>query len=321
MKNATLYYSVGPLLYCPANDESIVHSLVNQKMGVSYSLALCLEDTINDHFLEDAENKVVHTINALYEQSFIKEFYMPKIFIRVRTSHQITNLMERFGASGSLITGFVLPKFSAESADGFIDATLAVSKNASRKLYMMPIIENPNIINLKTRYDILYDLKAKLDRVEEYVLTIRIGGNDLCHYFGMRRLGNESIHSIRPIATILSDIYTVFGMDYVIASPVWEYYNGEGLYNGLANEAKEDRLNGFVGKTVIHPNQIAIINETYKVLATDLSDAKAILNWDAGLSALVSGSENKERMNEYKTHYNWAQKTIFLSEAFGIKDN
>ncbi len=42
------------------------------------------------------------------------------------------------------------------------------------------------------------------------------------HMFGFRRHANESIHSIRPVSDIFSDIITVYGMDYVISGPVWD---------------------------------------------------------------------------------------------------
>ena len=48
MKNAVKYYSVGALLYCPANRAGIAESIINQKFGDKFSLALCLEDTIGD---------------------------------------------------------------------------------------------------------------------------------------------------------------------------------------------------------------------------------------------------------------------------------
>ena len=48
MKNNLLYYSVGPLLYCPGNKATIAQSIINEKFGRQFSLALCLEDTIND---------------------------------------------------------------------------------------------------------------------------------------------------------------------------------------------------------------------------------------------------------------------------------
>lgn len=56
MKNNVLYYSVGPLLYCaPASRISITDSLINERFGNRFSLALCLEDYINDDHVEEAE--------------------------------------------------------------------------------------------------------------------------------------------------------------------------------------------------------------------------------------------------------------------------
>lgn len=109
-------------------------------------------------------------------------------------------------------------------------------------------------------------------------------------------------------------------MDYVVSGPVWEYYSGANWEKGLIQEIKDDKLCGFIGKTVIHPNQIPVVNETYKVAQSDFNDAQAILNWNQNSNAYVSSNLAKERMNEYKTHNNWAQQTLYLAEAFGIKN-
>ena len=148
------------------------------------------------------------------------------------------------------------------------------------------------------------------------ILNIRVGGNDLCHYFGFRRHVDESIHKIRPISNIFSDLVTVYGSDYVISGPVWEYYNGPLWEKGIREEIKDDMLCGFIGKTVIHPNQIPIVNDSYKVAKADYIDAKNILNWNSSAS-LVAGSALNERMNEYKTHTNWAKKILHLAEYYG----
>ena len=66
MKNSTLYYSVGPLLYCPANNETVADSIINQRFGNKFSLALCLEDTIQDNCIQDAEQKLINSINKIY---------------------------------------------------------------------------------------------------------------------------------------------------------------------------------------------------------------------------------------------------------------
>ncbi len=319
MKDLSIYYTVGALLYCPANNESIAKSIIQERFGVKYSLALCLEDTIKDDCVQEAECKLITALQQIYEASLSQNFYIPKIFIRVRTPKQIPILFERLEAATTLITGFIIPKFALDNADDYIEAIQKLNNVSTKPVYMMPIFESPTIIHLQHRAQILYTLKEKLDAIAPYVLNIRVGGNDLCHTFGFRRHKDESIHSIKPIDSIFSDIITVFGMDYVVSGPVWEYYNGEGWDTGLANELKEDQLCGFLGKTAIHPNQIPIINEAYKVANDDYEDAKAILNWSEESNQLVSGSSSKERMNEYKTHHNWARKVLFMAEYYGIK--
>lgn len=320
MKNDVLYYSVGALLYCPANKKSIADSVISENFGTGFSLALCLEDTINDNFVEEAEKILTDSIQKIYASRQTQEFYLPKIFIRVRNPKQIAKLTKAFGKSIEIITGYIIPKFDVSNADEYVHAVINANELARRKIYMMPIYENSSIIDLRSRADILYGLKDTLSQIEELVLNIRVGGNDLCHMFGFRRHCDESIHSIRPVANIFSDIITVYGMDYVISGPVWEYYAGSSWEQGLAKELREDRLCGFVGKTVIHPNQIDVVNRAYQVSESDYNDASSILNWDLDSDSFVSGNIAKERMNEYKTHSNWAREILFLAKAFGIRN-
>ncbi len=319
MKNAVKYYSVGALLYCPANRAGIAESIINQKFGDKFSLALCLEDTIGDDCVEEAEEMMRGSLEKIYRSSQKKVFYLPQVFIRVREAEQIVRLMKMLGKVSEIINGFILPKFSLDNADAYIQAVRRVNENVKSPVYMMPIFESPSLINLRDRYDILYKLKEKLDQAEELVLNIRVGGNDLCNVFGFRRHSNESIHKIHPIAGILSDIITVYGRDYVVSGPVWEYYDGPGWENGLRQELEDDRLCGFVGKTVIHPKQIELVNEAYQVSREDFDDARQILGWDADSRFLVAGSSASERMNEYKVHTNWAARTMMMAEAFGEK--
>lgn len=312
-------YHVGALLYCPANNESIVNSLVQEKFGRQFSLALCLEDTIQDNCVAEAEETLIASIRSLNDYQADRPFFLPNIFIRVRGPQQIHSLLDRLGDSAKIISGFNIPKFSLENADSYIQIIQDLNKNSDRPIYMMPIFESPSLISLLDRASILYELKSRLDEISQYVLNIRVGGNDLCHMFGFRRHSNESIHKITPVANIFSDIITVFGMDYVVSGPVWEYYSGKNWDAGLRKELNDDRLCGFIGKTVIHPNQIPLVNEAYKVPLKDYNDAKAILDWDLSSPSLVSGSIVKERMNEYKTHANWAVRTLLLANAYGLR--
>lgn len=320
MKNNKLYYSVGALLYCPANKQNLSEAIINEKFGKKYSLALCLEDSINDNFIKEAENQLIHTIKEIYKSLTRHEFYIPKIFIRVRSYEQISKIYSNFEDEKEIITGFIIPKFSLDNSEDYIQSMLRINEKSLEKVFLMPIYESSSIIDLHTRLETLYILKEKLSQIEELILNIRVGGNDLCHYFGFRRHSDESIHRIKPISDFFSDIVTIYGTDYIISGPVWEYYSGNNWKNGLIQEIKDDQLCGFTGKTVIHPNQIPIVNDSYRVYKSDYDDAQSILNWNCEIDNYVLRSQSKERMNEYKTHTNWASKILFLAEEFGIRN-
>ena len=54
-----------------------------------------------------------------------------------------------------------------------------------------------------------------------------------------------------------------------------------------------------------------------KVDIRDYEDAKEILNWN-GDGIQVGKSYGGERMNEVRTNYNWAVKTVILAKVYGI---
>lgn len=319
MKNSIIYYSVGALLYCPANRKNVAEAIVSGKFGTKYSLAFCLEDTVAEASVAEAEEILRDTLATLQSAFEKHDFYLPKIFIRVRSAAQISHLCKLLGSLTSLLCGFILPKFSMGNADAYLEEFSKVARSDDNPLYIMPILESDTMIDLRTRYDILYGLKDKLAPVESNVLNLRVGGNDLCHAFGFRRHADESIHQIRPVANLFSDIVTVFGREYIISGPVWEYFAGDLWETGLKNEIALDLLMGFTGKTVIHPNQIRLVNESLMVWEEDYLSAKAILNWDSTAASLVSGDPQAKRMNEYNTHKNWAEKIMYLSEYYGVR--
>ena len=63
-----LAYHVGALLYTPANRISVADSICHQRFGTQFSLALCLEDTINDAYLHQAEQQTIQTIQTIYQK-------------------------------------------------------------------------------------------------------------------------------------------------------------------------------------------------------------------------------------------------------------
>jgi len=319
IENIELKYKVGALLYSPALNNKVADSIISERITRPYSLALCLEDTIADDSVEFAEKQLISTLRKLLDASRDKAFYMPMIFIRVRSCEQVLKLWKNMNDSSRLITGFIFPKYSVGNADSYNGAMRTINSEADRPVYMMPILESRDIVEYSTRHTVLSDLKNKIDSVKDLVLNIRVGGNDFSNEFAARRHYDETIYDILPVSQLLGDILTVFSREYVVSGPVWEFFSSdnEEWKHGLRNELKLDKVNGFIGKTVIHPKQISVVNEALKVSHKDYEDAKIILDWDeTGLQ--VGKSFAGERMNEVKTHINWAYKTITLAEIYGV---
>ncbi len=315
-----LKFSVGALLYSPAANDKIADFIINEKFGKMFSLALCLEDTINDISVDYAEKQLIKSLKSIKDTYCQKKFYIPKIFIRVRYPKQVLKIFNMLNDSISILTGFIFPKFCINNAFEYIKAIKQINDMSSKCFFIMPILEDSSLINLINRRTVLYDLKKSLDSIYDYVLNIRVGGNDLCNAFGIRRNVFQTIYDIMPVSSILSDILSVFSLDYVVSGAVWEYFNEDTPFwkKGLEKELKIDMLNGFIGKTVIHPNQIPVINNALKVSQADYNDAMDILNWDSSSKLMVSKSR-LGRMNEFKTHFNWANKIKILADIYGIK--
>lgn len=311
--------SVGALLYSPALNHKIADMVIQGRLGQRYSLALCLEDTISSDRISAAERQVAETIRRIYDAAQVQDFYHPKLFVRVRAPEQVGRVFDSVQTWQELLTGFVFPKYTLDNAAAYHQALLEVNRRARHPLCMMPILESRDIVDFRTRREVLGGIKERIDAMSELVLNVRVGGNDFSNAFSARRHYDETIYDILPIAQLLGEILTVFSLDYVVSGPVWEFFasDNDEWKQGLRQELKLDRLNGFVGKTVIHPKQIPVVNEMLKVTRKDYEDAKTILNWDdSGL--LVGKSFGGERMNEVRTHGNWAKKTLLLSELYGI---
>lgn len=316
-----LGFSVGALLYSPAVNDKIADFVINEKFGKMFSLALCLEDTINDVSVDYAEKQFIKSLKKIKDAYSQKKFYIPKIFVRVRYPKQVLKIFDMLNDSISILTGFIFPKFCVNNAFEYIKVTKQINDISSKRFFIMPILEDSSLINIINRRKVLYELKKFIDDIYEYVLNIRVGGNDLCNVFGVRRNVFQTIYDIMPVSAILSDILSVFGLDYVVSGAVWEYFNDDTPFwkEGLEKELRIDMLNGFIGKTVIHPNQIPIVNNALMVSREDYNDAMDILNWDNSSKLMVSKSFSG-RMNEFKTHFNWASKIKILADIYGIKE-
>lgn len=315
--NDYLPYTVGALLYVPCISENLLSRVLKRSEEGVPSMALCLEDSIHDSALPDAQRNLKNTLAVLKDKSNIC-----KLFVRVRNYEHLLHIHSYLEEYESVLTGYILPKFDLSNAEKYKEAIIEINKGKKTPLYIMPILESAPVALIETRKNELLGIKAILDSIKDYVLNIRVGGNDFCNLYGVRRSITQTIYDIGVIRNIFVDILNVFSMDYVVSGPVWEYFGSDltgSWAKGIEKELELDRLNGFIGKTCIHPSQVQLVKESLKVTKADFDDAMHILDW-SNLQYDVEAGVEKNRMNEVKCHLNWAKKVYILGKIYGIKD-
>ena len=311
-------YRVGALMYTPALNTGIVDAVLEGRYGKQYSLALDLEDTIAEGVLKQAEDELERTLNKLKQAKEDKYIEVPMLFIRIRNAEHLIEIHERVREYKEILTGYILPKYSKETAR---DYGRVVGYILSRdSVWFMPTLESVDLFDSRERIEELKYIKSTLGVFGDRVLNIRVGGNDMCNAYGLRRHIDETIYDIGVVRSLLEDILLVFSREYVVSGPVWEYFDGGDEWRrGLERELELDRLNGFIGKTVIHPKQIEVVLQKLKVTREDYNDAIDIQSLSTK-GVLVGRVRAGRRMNEAKTHKSWADKTLKLAKIYGVRE-
>jgi len=347
-----LSYGLGATLYMPATRPNIHQEILSKKHEGLTSLVIDLEDAVGDNEVDRAEMLLMTELLKLYgelNKGFLSFVDLPLMFIRVRNIEQFRRVNEQLGEATKLLTGVVLPKFTAERSEELLTEVLKIHSN-EHPFYAMPILETATVIQKETRMEELMNIKHLLDRYKENILNVRIGATDFCGLYGIRRSADTTVYDIAVLRDCISDIINVFqrfDCPYVVSGPVWEYfsakkrmlkpqlrqtpfrerYGDEGLKwraqlidentDGFIREVLMDIANGLTGKTIIHPSHIKIVQALNVVSYEEYMDAKNIIEAATG-DIGVFKSDFSNKMNEIKPHYYWAKKMILKSQLYGV---
>lgn len=348
---SVLSTALGATLYSPATRPRLLDDIRKQGAAGVVSMVLCLEDAIDDAEVADAEANLVRQLTRLAaEPGTDAGAQSPLLFVRVRHPEQITDLAARLGPALSVLSGFVMPKFTEDSGLPFLEALEQVRAGTGLRLFGMPVLESPELAHLETRQETLAGISRVLEKHRESILAVRLGVTDLCSAYGLRRPPDLSAYDVQLVASVIGDVVNVLGRangtGYTITGPVWEYFPvqerkfkpqlrstpfagteppTEGVrrqliehdLDGLIREIELDRANGLLGKTCIHPTHVPAVHALTVATHEEWSDAADILHQDrAGGGVLRSAYTNK--MNEVKPHRAWAQRVMLRASVFGV---
>ena len=250
--------ALGATLYSPGTRPDLAKDVRKQAARGALSMVLCLEDSIADADVPEAETNVVAALGQLYAESRPAPDAAEAdtgnadgatdsgdtaglmLFVRVRTPEQMLLLAERAGRALDVLTGFVVPKFenTTGAAQRFLDAlhTVNAARSAAhpgaRPLRIMPILESPLMIHAESRTDTLAGIFEVLEANRPDILSVRIGATDMSSAYGLRRSRDLTIYDVKVVSNVIGDIVNMLGRPggFIISGPVWEHYSsGERL--------------------------------------------------------------------------------------------
>lgn len=313
-----LAYCLGAALYMPATRDNIAKQLLEGRLSQATTVIIDLEDAVGEEHVQQGVQNIIELLKELKGME-----QLPLLFVRPRHAEQFRELVAALGHLQHGLTGYVFPKFAPNNMHAYLDV-LAEQRARGFGLYGMPVLETSELLYKEQRMESLLTVRAALVGHFDSILNVRIGTTDFAGLLGVRRTLDLSVYDMIVMRDCLADILNVFHraeQPFVLSGGVWEYFDAAGdpksaAMQGLLREVQLDKANGFVGKTVIHPSHINMVNATYVVTHEEYLDASAICAHE--LQDGVYKSEYANKMNEIKPHMRWAKKTLQRANVYGV---
>jgi citrate lyase beta subunit len=291
--------ALGATLYMPALRDDIVDIIMGRKLPGLRSLVLCLEDALADCDIEDARANLRCILSRL-EGEGRNRLGGPLIFVRPRSVAMAAEIaLEPMIAQ---IDGFVAPKVRNGQVASWTEIT------AGTQLYLMPTLETAEVFDAVAMRDLRDELRQDGGG---RILALRIGGNDLLSCLGLRRSPNATLYEgpLGHVVAMLAGLMIPAGFN--LTAPVFEAFTD---YATLSRELEADLRHGLVGKTAVHPCQVGMIQDAFRVSPADHAQAQEII----GSSLAVFQRDGV--MCEPKTHLAWAARILERAHYYGFSE-
>lgn len=287
--------ALGATLYIPAIHKNLLPVCCGEKYPGLRSVVVCTEDSILESDLPGAFEAIKELLSRLDTGRELPVFFRPRNIGVLEAMLQLPGI--------DRIDGFVLPKFDTGNMDAYLDLLMPHSHD----FYIMPVIESLDMFEREK----LVNIRQKLMETPMDVLSLRVGGEDMLKHFGLKRRCEESLYDLVAPASVLGEIISVFKpYGFNLSAPV---YNCIGEPERYRREVEADLRQGFIGKSIIHPGQIASFNEAYRVSKEEFAMAEAMLGEETPAIIVQGGA-----MGEKFAHIPWARVILRRAEIYGM---
>jgi citrate lyase beta subunit len=249
---------------------------------------------------EDGVNAEEFLEAPLRLENFLQELCVPKpyLFVRPRDTAFLRELLRFEGIEK--IDGFILPKFSLANAAEYL--TLLDGQD----FVCMTRIEGEELFEQNK----LLELRAILLPYKEQIPLVRFGLEDMLRQLGMRRECDESVFDLVAPASVLGNFIAAFkSVGFAVSGGVYPCFKDE---EGFVKDVKRDLKEGLFSKTIIHPSQIELTNELYKVSESAFDEALELC------FATKAVFTQNDKMAELATMSPHAKELIKRAQVYGL---
>lgn len=285
---------LGATMYIPVIHPAVGEVVTGQRYRNLKSVVLCLEDALA---VKDVETGLQALRSFL---SIERTDERVLTFVRPRSMQMAEKILQFEGIDR--IDGFVVPKITIDTLHDWLQLV------ENTPLALMATLESQWVFDPQ----IVDQFIAELDAHDTRRLTaFRLGGNDLLSCLGLRCIRGRTSYE-GPLQWLMSRLICRFlSKGYALTAPVYDVIDDEVT---LRRECHQDVDSGFVGKTAIHPSQIAIIHDCFAVTEEDVGTAQSIVEEGAGAVFKRDGA-----MVEPATHTEWAKRILKRHEYYGVR--
>ena len=246
------HIELGATLFIPASFPSL-NAIVNEKKYPDLkSLVIDFEDGLKSDAIQNATQNVQDILKNIKGRT-------PLLFIRARDVKQLKTILAF--ESIEKITGFVLAKFSLLNAKEYLELLRPT------KHLIMPSIEGSELFEQSK----LIALRDLLLTNKEKILLVRFGLEDMLRQLSIWRKCEESIFDFASTSYVLGGFISAFkSSGFAISGGVYPCFKDD---EGFIKDVQRDLKEGLFSKTIIHPSQIALAHNAYRVTREQLSKA------------------------------------------------
>jgi citrate lyase subunit beta / citryl-CoA lyase len=276
------------LIFVPANNQRFIEKAKTLSADI---VCFDLEDSVPDSEKKNARNLIKGALK-------IRSQYASEIYVRTNspTSSKIQDDLKETVQKG--IDGIVIPKVSSAIEIKKIEKTLTLleKKQKLQPIRLIPSIESAEgVTNTK-------EIASASKRISAIVFGVFDFLNDMGIEYTKQPEGAKFARAKIPIEAKAVGVYAL--------DAIWQDLKDE---KGLIEDCKIGKSLGYVGKTIIHPDQILITHKTFHPNKTELEWAEKVCYKYEKSTSKGKGATTVDGKMIDEVHYKRAKALIDLA--------